>query len=251
MAIKDWPVRERPRERLLANGAASLSDAELLAIFLRTGVNGKSAVDLARELLQGFGGLRRLLAAEQATFCKAPGLGPAKYAQLRAVLEMGQRHLSERLTRGQALTSARQSAQYLQSRLRDHPYEVFAALFLDSQHRVLAFEELFRGTIDGASVHPREVVRHALRHNAAALILSHNHPSGTAEPSQADRQITIRLRDALALIDVRVLDHLIVGDGDCCSPSAGSYDTLSECRPGLTNLTTARASGINCRLSAA
>ena len=217
MAIKDWPARERPRERLLADGAPSLSDAELLAIFLRTGTSGKSAVDVARELLQGFGGLRQLLAADQPAFCEAPGLGPAKYAQLQAVLEMGRRHLSERLQRGEALTSAQQAARYLQSRLRDRPYEVFAALFLDSRHRVLAFEELFRGTIDGASVHPREVVRQALRHNAAALILSHNHPSGLAEPSQADRQITVRLRDALALIDVRLLDHLIVGDGDCCS----------------------------------
>ena len=217
MAIKDWPAQERPRERLLTEGPDSLSDAELLAIFLRIGTHGKSAVDVARDLLRRFGGLRELLAADRATFCDAPGLGSAKYAQLQAVLEMGRRHLSERLTRGEALTSARQSAQYLQARLRDYPYEVFAVLFLDSQHRVLAFEELFRGTIDGASVHPREVIRRALAHNAAALILSHNHPSGIAEPSQADRQITIRLRDALALVDVRLLDHLIVGDGDCCS----------------------------------
>lgn len=217
MAIKDWPIQERPRERLLTEGPSSLSDAELLAIFLRIGTRGKSAVDLARDLLCRFGGLRHLLAADQTNFCDAPGLGSAKYAQLQAVLEMGRRHLSEQLTRGEALTSAKQSAQYLQARLRDYPYEVFAVLFLDSQHRVLAFEELFRGTIDGASVHPREVVRRALAHNAAALILSHNHPSGIAEPSQADRQITTRLRDALALVDVRLLDHLIVGDGDCCS----------------------------------
>ncbi len=217
MAIKDWPPQERPRERLLAEGPNSLSDAELLAIFLRIGTRGKSAVDLARDLLCRFGGLRHLLAADQTSFCDAPGLGLAKYAQLQAVLEMGQRHLSERLTRGEALTSAQQSAQYLQARLRDYPYEVFAVLFLDSQHRVLAFEELFRGTINGASVHPREVIRRALAHNAAALIVSHNHPSGIAEPSQADCQITTRLRDALALVDVRLLDHLIVGDGDCCS----------------------------------
>jgi DNA repair protein RadC len=174
-------------------------------------------VDLARDLLQRFGGLRQLLAAEQARFCEAPGLGDAKFAQLQAVLEMGRRHLSQRLRRGDALLNPGDTARFLTARLRDYPYEVFGVLFLDNRHRVLAFEELFRGTVDGASVHPREVVRRALRHNAAAVILSHNHPSGVAEPSQADQQITRRLRDALGLIDVRVLDHLVVGDGDCCS----------------------------------
>jgi len=217
MAIKDWPARERPRERLLKHGPQSLSDAELLAIFLRTGVRGKSAVDLARELLDRFGSLRGLLAAECDTFCDAPGLGRAKFTQLQAALEMGRRHLAERFDRGSPLLSPEHTARYLQSRLRDYPYEVFAALFLDNRHRVLAFEELFRGTIDGASVHPREVVRRALALNAAAVIFSHNHPSGIAEPSQADQRITTRLREALALIDVRVLDHLVVGDGDCCS----------------------------------
>jgi DNA repair protein RadC len=217
MAIKDWPARERPRERLLEHGARSLSDAELLAIFLRTGVSGKSAVDLARDLLERFGSLRGLMAADRQVFCEAPGLGPAKFVQLQAVLEMGRRHLSERFERGGPLLSPGHTVRFLQSRLRDYPYEVFAVLFLDNRHRVLAFEELFRGTIDGASVHPREVVRRALRHNAAAVILSHNHPSGVAEPSQADQRITGRLRDALALVDVRVLDHLIIGDGDCCS----------------------------------
>ena len=217
MAIKDWPARERPRERLLEHGARSLSEAELLAIFLRTGVSGKSAVDLARDLLARFGSLRALLAADREVFCEAPGLGPAKFAQLQAVLEMGRRHLSEKFERGGPLLSPGHTARFLQSRLRDYPYEVFAVLFLDNRHRVLAFEELFRGTIDGASVHPREVVRRALRHNAAAVILSHNHPSGVAEPSQADQRITGRLRDALALVEVRVLDHLIIGDGDCCS----------------------------------
>ena len=217
MAIKDWPARERPRERLLQHGPQSLSDAELLAIFLRTGVRGKSAVDLARELLDRFGSLRGLLAAECDTFCDAPGLGRAKFTQLQAVLEMGRRHLAERFDRGSPLLSPEHTARYLQSRLRDYPYEVFAVMFLDNRHRVLAFEELFRGTIDGASVHPREVVRRALALNAAAVIFSHNHPSGIAEPSQADQRITTRLREALALIDVRVLDHLVVGDGDCCS----------------------------------
>jgi len=217
MAIRDWPARERPRERLLDHGPQSLSDAELLAIFLRTGVRGKTAVDLARGLLERFGSLRHLLGAPREAFCAAPGLGDAKYAQLQAVLEMGRRHLSERLERGDPLLNPGQTAQFLQARLRDHVYEVFAVLFLDNRHRVLAFEELFRGTIDGASVHPREVVRRALAHNAAAVILSHNHPSGVAEPSQADQRITTRLREALELVDVRLLDHLIVGDGECCS----------------------------------
>ena len=217
MAITDWPAAERPRERLLGEGPDSLSDAELLAIFLRTGVRGKSAVDLARELLTRFGGLRQLLAARRDEFCEAPGLGDAKFAQLQAVLEMGRRHLFEQLERGTALLSPEDTSQFLRARMRDLPHEVFAVLFLDNRHRVIAFEEMFRGTIDGASVHPREVVRRSLQHNAAALILCHNHPSGVAEPSQADRRITARLSDALGLIDVRVLDHLIIGDQECCS----------------------------------
>lgn len=217
MAIKDWPTRERPRERLLNQGASTLSDAELLAIFLRTGVRGKSAVDVARDLLERFGGLRPLLAANRTAFCAAPGLGDAKYALLQAVIEMGRRHLFEEFQRGSALTSPDQTAQFLRTRLRDYPYEVFAVLFLDNRHRVIAFEEMFRGTIDGASVHPREVVRRALELHAAAVILSHNHPSGVAEPSQADQRITTRLRDALGLVDIRILDHLIVGDAECCS----------------------------------
>lgn len=217
MAIKDWPTRERPRERLLSDGPGSLSDAELLAIFLRTGVRGRSAVDLARDLLQRFGGLRQLLAADRNSFCEAPGLGNAKYALLQAVIEMGRRHLGEQLERGAALLSPRDTERFLQARLRDYAFEVFAVLFLDNRHRVIAFEELFRGTIDGASVYPREVVRRALQHNAAAVILSHNHPSGVAEPSQADQHITLRLRDALALVDVRLLDHLVIGDGTSCS----------------------------------
>ncbi|OBS08291.1 RadC family protein [Acidihalobacter prosperus] len=212
MGIKDWPAGERPREKLLARGAGTLGDAELLAIFLRTGVAGKSAVDLARELLAEFGGLRPLLAAPREVFCRGNGLGEAKYAQLQAVLEMGRRHLWEELARGEAIESPESAGRYLAARLRDRPSEVFACVFLDGRHRVVAYEELFQGTIDGASVHPREVVRRALHHNAAALILAHNHPSGVAEPSAADEAITRRLRDALALVDVRVLDHLVVGD---------------------------------------
>jgi DNA repair protein RadC len=217
MAITDWPAAERPRERLLGLGAGALSDAELLAIFLRTGVAGKTAVDLARDLLAEFGGLRPLLTADARSFCRARGLGSAKYAQLQAVLEMGRRHLHETLARGEPLTSPATTRRYLAARLRDHPHEVFACLFLDNRHRLIAYEELFRGTIDGASVHPREVVRRSLALNAAALILAHNHPSGVAEPSTADAGITRRLCDALALVDVRVLDHVIVGDGECVS----------------------------------
>lgn len=215
MAISDWPEQERPREKLLLQGAGSLSDAELLAIFLRTGVKGKSAVDLARELLQEFGGLRSLLTADQQAFCQPLGLGSAKFAQLQAVLEMARRHLAEQLNRSEALTSPELTRRYLQAQLRDRDYEVFALLMLDNQHRVLKYSELFRGTIDGAAVYPREVVKLVLAHSAAAVILVHNHPSGIAEPSQADRAITERLQQALALVDVRVLDHLIVGDGYC------------------------------------
>ncbi len=214
MSIKDWPAQERPREKLLEQGAQALTDAELLAIFLRTGVAGKSAVDLARQLLGEFGSLRALLEADLAAFSVHLGLGPAKYSQLQAVLEMGRRHLAEGLKRDSALESPQQVRDYLKARLRHEPHEIFGCLFLDTRHRVLAFEALFHGTIDGASVYPRQVVKRALAHNAAAVILTHNHPSGIAEPSQADRLLTTRLKDALALVDVRVLDHFIVGDGE-------------------------------------
>lgn len=212
MSIKDWPAQERPREKLLEQGAQALTDAELLAIFLRTGVAGKSAVDLARQLLGEFGSLRALLEADLAAFSTHLGLGPAKFSQLQAVLEMGRRHLAEGLKRDSALESPQQVRDYLKARLRHEPHEIFGCLFLDTRHRVLAFEALFHGTIDGASVYPRQVVKRALAHNAAAVILTHNHPSGIAEPSQADRLLTTRLKDALALVDVRVLDHFIVGD---------------------------------------
>lgn len=213
MGITDWPAGERPREKLLERGAAALSDAELLAIFLRTGVSGLSAVDLARRLLAEYGGLRPLLEADRRRFCAARGLGAAKYAQLQAVLEMARRHLAERLRRGDALTDPEATRAYLQRRLADRQHEVFAVLFLDNRHRVITCEELFRGTVDGAAVYPREVVKAALGQNAAAVILAHNHPSGVAEPSRADRDLTRRLTDALALVDIRVLDHLVIGDG--------------------------------------
>ena len=214
LSIRDWPAAERPREKLLEQGAASLSDAELLAIFLRTGVSGKSAVDLARHLLIRFGSLRKLLESDRQTFGRQLGLGPAKFAQLQAVLEMARRHLAERLRRDSALESPRAVRDYLKAMLRHEPHEVFACLFLDSKHRVLAFEPLFHGTIDNTSVYPRQVVKRALAHNAAALILCHNHPSGVAEPSQADHVLTKRLKTALEFVDVRVLDHFIVGEGE-------------------------------------
>ncbi len=217
MAITDWPPEERPREKLLARGPQSLSDAELLAIFLRTGLQGITAVDLARRLLAEFGGLRQLLEADLSAFSAHKGLGPAKYAQLQAALEMARRHLWERLQRGDPLGSPEETRRFLLARLRDYPHEVFACLLLDNRHRVIAFEELFRGTIDAASVYPREVVKLALTRNAAALIVAHNHPSGVAEPSRADELLTRRLRDALALVDIRLLDHFVIGDGEAVS----------------------------------
>ncbi|WP_277759834.1 DNA repair protein RadC [Pseudomonas sp. A34-9] len=214
MSIRDWPAAERPREKLLEHGSGSLSDAELLAIFLRTGVSGKSAVDLARHLLNQFGSLRVLLEADLAAFSEQLGLGPAKYAQLQAVLEMARRHLAERMRKKPALENPQVVRDYLKAMLRHEPHEVFGCLFLDSKHQVLNFEALFRGSIDNTSVHPREVVKRALANNAAAVILCHNHPSGNTDPSQADRLLTKRLQKALELIDVRVLDHFIVGDGE-------------------------------------
>jgi DNA repair protein RadC len=217
MAIKDWPAEERPREKLLQRGANALTDAELLAIFLRTGVNGLSAVDLAQRLLSDFGSLRALLEADEAAFCQGHGLGQAKYVQLQAVLEMSRRHLESSLLKGDAFTDVALTTRYFKQRLRPHQQEVFACLFLDNQHQMLAFEELFFGTIDHASVYPREIVKRALKHNAAAVILGHNHPSGIAEPSKADIEITEYIKAALKLVSVRVLDHIIVGDQDSIS----------------------------------
>ncbi|WP_423896109.1 RadC family protein [Candidatus Pelagadaptatus aseana] len=217
MAIKDWPAAERPREKLLQHGASQLSDAELLAIFLRTGCAGRSAVDLARELLRSFGSLRNILDASQQQFCQAPGLGAAKFAQLQATLEMARRHLSEALEAGQGFTRPQLVKDYVQHQLRHQSREVFAVLFLDNQHRLLEYSELFYGTIDGASVYPREVVKQALAFNAAAVIFAHNHPSGVAEPSSQDRYLTDRLQQALSLVDIRTLDHLVVGEGEVAS----------------------------------
>jgi len=213
MAIKDWPSDERPREKLLARGAAALCDAELLAIWLRSGKCGQSAVDLAREVLKNFGSLRKLLAADRLRFCAAPGLGPARYAELQAAIEISHRQLAETLRTGPSLASPRATREYLIARLRDLEHEVFCCLYLDNRHRLIEFEQMFRGTIDGASVYPREVVKQALQWNCAAVFIAHNHPSGVAEPSLADERITLRVKDALALVDIRLLDHIIVGDG--------------------------------------
>lgn len=217
MSIRDWPEGERPREKLLALGSAALSDAELLAIFLRVGVKGRSAVDLARDLLASFGGLRPLLEAEQTRFCAEHGLGEAKFVQLQASMELSRRHLASQLERGGALTSPTLVRAFLVAQLRHLGHEEFAALFLDTRHRVIRFESLFRGTLDSASVYPREVARRALELSAGAVIFAHNHPSGVAEPSDADRRITTRLSEALGLFDIRVLDHFVVGDGEVIS----------------------------------
>lgn len=217
-SLKNWPELERPREKLLNLGSASLSDAELLAIFLRTGVQGCNVVDLSRELLTSFGSLAAIFCATQQDFCAKHGLGVAKYVQLQACLEMSKRYLSEQLIQqGSALTSSKATRDYLLSELRFEQREIFAVLFLDNQHQVLSFERLFFGTLDAAAVYPRVVVEQALKQHAAAVILTHNHPSGVAEASIADKQITNKLSQALQLIDVRVLDHIIVAGNQCYS----------------------------------
>ena len=209
MAISDWPESERPRERLLARGATALSDAELVAVLLRTGIPGKSAVDLAREMIDEFGSLGGLLAAGSA-LGRIKGLGAAKSAQFIAALELARRSIDERLRHGSALTSPGAVRDYLRLTLASHPHEVFVCLWLDAQHRVIGIEEPFRGTLTQTSVYPREIVKAALIANAAAVIFAHNHPSGVAQPSQADELLTRSLKDALALVDVKVLDHFIV-----------------------------------------
>ena len=215
--IKDWPETERPREKLLTKGAASLSDAELLAIFLRTGVRGRHVVDLARELLGSFGSLSSIFNADEQQFTAKHGLGRAKYVQLQACLEMSKRYLAEQLKQNSALQSSKDTQSFLQAELRYEKREIFAVLLLDNQHRVINFERLFFGTIDAATVYPRVVIEHVIRYQAAAVIFAHNHPSGLAEASIADKHITQRLLKALALIDVRVLDHIIVAGHLCYS----------------------------------
>jgi DNA repair protein RadC len=217
LTIPEWPRAERPREKLLDQGAQALSDAELLAVLLGSGTRGRTAVELARAHIAAFGSLRELLSAERPRWSGKKGVGPARYAALQAALELARRHLRETMRIGSTLAAPDATRKFLLAQLRDRPYEVFCCLYLDSRHRLIAFEELFRGTTDGANVHTKEVVRQTLLHNASALILAHNHPSGVMEPSQADEFITRRLKDALALMDVRVLDHFIVGDGSCFS----------------------------------
>jgi len=217
MPITDWPADERPREKLLLRGPHFLSDAELLAVFLRTGTARRTAVDIGRDLIGRFGSLRNLLESDSVTVLAQEGIGPAKYALLMASLELGRRHLEQTLSAGDLLTSPAMVRSFLRARLRHRRHETFAALFLDTQNRLLAFEELFQGTLDSCAVHPREVVKRALALHAAGIIFAHNHPSGHAEPSAADRQITERLKQALLLVDVRVLDHLVVGDAEIIS----------------------------------
>jgi DNA repair protein RadC len=215
VAIRDWPQEERPREKLLSRGPQAMTEAELIAILFGTGTRGRSALDIGRDVLAQFGSVRALLTASHAEVCEHPGLGTVRYVILQAALELARRHYQELMHCGPALANPRATREFLRMRLRDLPHEVFCCVYLDNRHRVIGFEELFRGTIDGASVHPREVVKQALARNAAAVILAHNHPSGVAEPSQADEFITRRLKDALGLVDIRVLDHLIVGDSGC------------------------------------
>jgi DNA repair protein RadC len=209
--IADWPIDDRPREKLISKGPEALSDAELVAILFRTGIRGRSAVDLARHALAACGSLSALLTAERVTFSQIPGLGDAKYAQVQAVLEMSRRALRETLDRGASLSSPHAVRDYLRLKLQGRPHEVFVAVFLDAQNRVLGVEELFRGTLTQTSVFPREIVKRTLHHNAAAVIFAHNHPSGVAEPSRADEALTQTLKHTLALVDVKVLDHFVVG----------------------------------------
>lgn len=217
LPINRWPKQERPRERLLSQGAQALSDAELISLYVRTGRRGRSAVDVARAGLVAAGGLKALLEMNGLSLAALAGFGPASAAGLKAAGELHERYLTAQLRRGCLLKNPADAQAFLAARLRGYPYEVFACVFLDQHHRIICYEALFRGTIDGASVPPREVVRQALAHNAAAVIFAHNHPSGIAEPSQADRWLTGRLKQALSLIDIKVLDHIVVGDSEAAS----------------------------------
>lgn len=217
MSIRNWPNDERPQEKLLHQGSQSLSDAELLALFLRSGLPGMSAVALSRAMLARFGSLRALLDADRVSFCATRGVGTVRFVQLQAALELSRRHMAASIVQGHAMTSPALVREYLRAQLRDLRQEVFAALLLDAQHRVIRFEHLSVGTIDSAIVYPREVAKQVLAHHACAVIFAHNHPSGDPEPSQADRKLTKRLVAGLALLDIRVLDHLVIGDPDIVS----------------------------------
>jgi len=217
LPIKEWPETERPREKLLKSGANSLTDAELLAIFIRTGIPGKTALDMAREILLSAGNLRKVFDISKSDFCQIQGFGEAKYVQFQAVLELGRRYLKERIEKGGFINDPRASRDYLTMTLRDKSYEAFYAIFLDSKNRVIQCQELFRGTIDYASVPVREVVKEALKHNASSMVVAHNHPSGVAEASPADLALTRSLYAALDMIGVRLLDHFIIGELDVVS----------------------------------
>lgn len=217
MSIRNWPLADRPRERLIELGAQALSDGELLAVLIGCGNRGRTAVDLAHDLIRVFGSIREFLTAEPSKCLDQLGIGPARYAALQAALELARRHYHEPLQVGPPFTAPDAAREFLLTQLRDRPFEVFCCLYLDNRHRLIAFEELFRGTVDSAAVHVREVVRSALAHNASAVIFAHNHPSGIAEPSTADQLVTRRLKGALASVDIRVLDHFIVGDTTCLS----------------------------------
>jgi DNA repair protein RadC len=208
-----WPPSERPRERLFEAGPQALSDSELLAILLGTGTRGQPVAELARRVLSQWGGLTGLLGSSPAELVRANGLGPARVARLMAALELGRRYLGAPIEPRSALAAPQDAARFLKAKLLDLPHEVFCCLFLDTRHRLIRYEELFRGTIDGATVYPREVVKRALAHNASAVILGHNHPSGVSEPSEADRSITLKLAKALALVEIRLLDHVVVSRG--------------------------------------
>ena len=225
MGIANWPEAQRPRERLIKQGAGALSDAELLAIFLRMGVRGKSAVDLGRELVEHFGSLTALFSANQASLCTIKGMGMAKFVQLQACLEIARRALSEKMEKTDALSSPHSVRDFLRLKLAPMPHEVFVVVFLNAQNRLIAIDELFHGTLTQTSVYPREVVKRALAHNAASVILAHNHPSGEAEPSAADRNLTLVLTRALALVDVKVLDHFVVAPG--CAVSFAEQGMLA------------------------
>lgn len=212
MKITQWPVAERPRERMLKHGASNLSDAELLAIVLGSGHRDRNAIDLARDMLSGLGSLRSILQSDEKAICAFNGVGRTRYAVLQAITEIAKRSLLETIKKGNILSNPRKAREYLLMKMRDYKHEVFACLFLDNQHRVIAFEEMFRGTISGASVHPREIVKRSLHYNAAAVIFAHNHPSGSSDPSKSDKCITQELKESLSLIDVRVLDHFVVGE---------------------------------------
>ena len=213
MSLNDWPRSERPRERLLSTGPSALSDGELLAVLIGAGFPGCNAAELARGLLERRGGLAALLSSTPAELRHEHGLGPARIARLLAALELGRRYLEAPSDPRSSLTAPLDAARFFKARLTDLPHEVFCCLFLDTRHRLIRYEELFRGTIDGATVYPREVVKRALQHNASAVILGHNHPSGVSEPSEADRSITLKLAKALALVEIRLLDHLVVSRG--------------------------------------